>query len=763
MIAYNTELSDFLTLPKHLSQSYTDVITQVYPLRADAEKLKAFCAKYLENPIRKFEPAAPWILMQVCKYGKMSWTKKDSHQPPHRWFAQHELAFGIPVTCSTKTGERWELNEFAMIYPFIFVDNPLSMEAGRQIYGWSKSAIAIDPTAPEFQPNERRSVISVSGTPLPTETSKTFLQVFQKRPFLSGRSGVADAITSIPRAVGSYFAFTASLLDSVANLFSGYALPGTGSTTTNVKNVAADIQSLGRVVQQSYGYMNNLAPTFFGLMLGREISSEETGGPDAPIYTMKQVRDAAQPDTACYQAIVRSTIKVTDVKDGGLLFDPLSGDPTGGIEIALNGIQDNLSDLLRILSLESHGATRPASVLRPLMPFWASLNLSYGLANYQCWRSNRTGWRAHTDNASSQSPEEQESHLKIETGNEHESLKYLNRGSGSKLEISGSRVADNATLHFFLLQADRGILQILVDKYLNELTRSNLDKNKCFKFDIKAVPGGPFVYFALLNYDHMMIGDSDVGGDSVLTAAVLVEYYSVDKDGKRMGTPAFIPIYTFTGSDWNFITEYEVYGRLAFKSTFSSPANTWLKQSAPSKTEVLSLETMLFPADNLEARVRPLIKIYREPPSSESKKDSPSAEQDAQEYLKKVGLGEYLTPASEPQSAQSLQSIALKQVRNAIHGDVADYQSLVGIKRSFVYSGDLRPQQMRIHIYNYPSFPLLQKIGKENSGEKVSVTEGCEVRSFPVTAFGVCGKLQQEQGKELWWRVAPDEEWRRQS
>src|SRR5258708_31331432 len=73
-----------------------------------------------------------------------------------------------------------------------------------------------------------------------------------------------------------------------------------------------------------------------GMAAGRQDSSTPPVRPKLALYTMKQVRDAEDSKNACYQAIVRSEMTVDEVKDAGLLFDPLSGDPSGGVEIKLS-------------------------------------------------------------------------------------------------------------------------------------------------------------------------------------------------------------------------------------------------------------------------------------------------------------------------------------------------------------------------------------------------------------------------------------------
>ena len=185
---FNFALGEFLALPKHLEQKYSDVVTQIFPLKANMGRLQEFCDTYLnlsEDAPQYFKPVVPWVLMQVVDYGRMAVTSKNVG-----WFSQHELAFGVPLGCYKKEKNKWVFTDWAMVFPFIFVDNPLSMSGGRKIYGWSKSGIRIDDIVSIAEPGNARRLVGISLVTSGTnygERSGTeeFLQIFQRRPFMS--------------------------------------------------------------------------------------------------------------------------------------------------------------------------------------------------------------------------------------------------------------------------------------------------------------------------------------------------------------------------------------------------------------------------------------------------------------------------------------------------------------------------------------------------------------------------------------------------
>ena len=77
---FNFALGEFLALPKHLEQKYSDVVTQIFPLKANMGRLQDFCDTYLnlsEDAPLYFKPVVPWVLMQVVDYGRIAVTSKN--------------------------------------------------------------------------------------------------------------------------------------------------------------------------------------------------------------------------------------------------------------------------------------------------------------------------------------------------------------------------------------------------------------------------------------------------------------------------------------------------------------------------------------------------------------------------------------------------------------------------------------------------------------------------------------------------------------
>src|SRR5208337_5229707 len=324
---------------------------------------------------------------------------------------------------------------------------------------------------------------------------------------------------------------------------------------------------------------------------------------------------------------------------------------------------------------------KPASTLRPMMPFWLKMDLGYGLADSQCWRTNTTEWT--TGDTLKQIP--------------HREIPYLNLGSGAGEEVSGPYHFPQITLRVMPLRADRDKLQELLDNYL---------ENDFFKFEatgeIKDENGEHSVVCLIgANFEKMTAADDpDTNySDRELAFAAPVLWWDKSNPGDKR--PALIPLYIFAGADWNAVTSYEVYGQLSVKSSLTNPDSSWLVDpTRPREPESLvAVKTELFPelGKSQEAREMTVLEIL-------SKQGAPSRGSSAT-YLEKLGLGHFLT-------GNEFHSISLKQVMDAKDCTLADYQSLVALLRQFTgikdpagnpTTGMLGP--LSISVFDYPTFP----------------------------------------------------------
>lgn len=726
---FNQALGEFLALPTHLEQKYSDVVTQIFPLKARMNRLQEFCDSYLnlgdDLPLY-FKPAVPWVLMQVVDYGQMAITSKNLG-----WFSQHELAFGVPLRCYKQEKNEWVFVDWAMVFPFIFVDNPLSLSGGRKIYGWSKSGIKIDVSPSIFEPGNARRIASISLVTSGTnygEASGTeeFLQIYQRRPFVSASSAVTDLFNVLPQAIASSMKAAYSVFETTGLFPASYS--------------DRDLKSLQEMLAQFYGLVNSTAPGSFRAPpdsgQSHRTPDRNSGVASFNIITMKQIRDVHSSSAACFQAIVGSTMQIEQTLDGGYLFDPLSADTSGGIYINL--LNTPVQPIVRTLGLETseHASVggKPASTLRPMMPFWLKMDLSYGLASSQCWRTNTTKWTTGGTL----------SHLA------RREITYLNLGSGASEEINGPYNFPQIALRVMPLRAEKSRLQNLLDRYL---------ENDFFKFEavgqIKDESGAHAVVCLIgTNFERMTAPDDPAAmySDCELTFAVPVLWS--ERRNPRIKIPALIPLYIFAGTDWNAVTSSEMYGQLSLKSKLLNPDSSWLiDPTAPREPEpLLTIETELFPelGKSQEAKNLPVLEILSAPGTV--------AQGSIATYLKELGLGHFLT-------GNEFHSISLKQVMDAKDCRLADYQALVALRRQFTgikdhddhpATGAMAPLSVR--VFDYPTFPIVGTLGL--------IPESCDNTGpypistlKPIDPFWVSGKMVGDAGLEMCSRVGA--EWHR--
>jgi hypothetical protein len=761
---FNSALGKFLELPDRPRADFKNVVTEVYPLRADIKKLKGFCDRYLNGtdqdlePPVVFEPAAPWVLLQVCKYGKLAFRAQNVG-----WVSQHELAFGFPVRWYERDGQR-RFRQWAMVYPFIYVDNPLSMSLGRQVYGWGKAGMELLPPRPDPEPN-MSCLVSINLKEGPERGAAKdpdrprFLEIFQQGSLVSGNAGFAGLYSSFPRATRGYLLTASGLLGMFNNFASGWRQIGT------TDDYFAELQNLIAQMFEWSDYADGYLSAASDMALALELMEPIKTGDLAKvrIVTLKQFRDAEDEDTnqACYRAIVMSSIGLSRPTDGGLLrSDPLSPDPSGGIQIKLSELSDG-PQIVDSLGIKTEIANGSAYRLRPVSPFWLKADLSYGAADEQYSRARGSSW-SKTGGPSPQ------------IFQNPTNLPYILEGSGAKQEIPGPVSRPSFSYRVFALPANEDKLKTLLDNYLRQPLQGA--QGARFRFELRTTkPGGPMPepnrhdYFIL-----MLVSSNEVTGrdkrrtlsDRVVTFALPVTCTDptyLDPQGRPTERRALVPLYTLVETDWNFVTEYEVYGRFAFKSLIESSAPTWIEHHNPMHS-VLSARTLLFP--NLEkeeqARMLPFVHIrssrlwlYAAQRAQLLAPAAASATMNA--YLELLGLN--------PRPDRRIRDVGLKQVRDAVNFGYAGYQALVGVTRKIT---DLTPidddELVDAHIYRYHENTDIVRImglckpgGGDLDKEEVDVDgDDLECIMYKVKVspgIRIEGKMEKDLGENLCWSI----------
>lgn len=721
---YNNSLGDMVALPKDLTLQFKDVVAQIFPLAAELSTMQQFLDDYLncprdgEDPPVYFKPAAPFVLLEVCNYNSMA-----SNAENVGWFSQHEIAFGMPLEWYARDGDNLQFLKYALIYPYIFVDNPLSLSGGRQIYGWSKAPIEVEPLASVFEPATIRTLLSIKlltpgNTPDAPDGWEYLLRLRQSRYLQAAASALPDILTALPRAITASVNAAFDLVQFAGGAPISYA--------------SSQIRTLQSMLPRFYGNVGQYLPPGF-CAGGTDASSGVTGSP-VSLITLKQVRELEDPNQtyrslACYQGIVESKMQIDRLTDGGAFLDPVNPDPAGGVYIDLFGEKPDLLKLGIVSQAVTTDDWKQVRRLTPLLPFWLKMDLSCGVADYQAWRTSWTSWTSN--NSPQLRPKEYQ-------------ISYVALGSGAMQEIPPPKVFPSVTLRVLPLQAEGTALDTLINSYL---------ANKFYEFKRVGNLGGHAVVCLILsNFAKMMTAVPQDGyKDFELTFAIPVHWTRI---GTRQSGIGLIPAYTFVATYWNAITTFEVYGRLTLKSTFVSPPFTAIlpPRAGAQGNLGLTLMTELFPELNKTQPLQdlPLLEIHSIYPIGDTHLAAlrDPAEVAIENFLNQVGLPEF-------HNTQKFYSIALKQVRDANDTAKADFQSGVWLERTFTQTDSwYYSPELQVRIYDYPNLQLVDKLGLivDSKLEGAKPAKRICVLSAK-SPFYLDGTMQCGAPMNAWWQV----------
>ncbi len=125
-----------------------DVTSALFVLHADPEALAELCRAQVERPTGGAVTARPWparagLVLLLCADLPHVQSGDDQHRQVG-FFHEHDVGFLVPVTLSGRTGPA----EIGLLTPYLFVDSAIGLQAGREIYGFSKLFARIDMPVP---------------------------------------------------------------------------------------------------------------------------------------------------------------------------------------------------------------------------------------------------------------------------------------------------------------------------------------------------------------------------------------------------------------------------------------------------------------------------------------------------------------------------------------------------------------------------------------------------------------------------------------
>jgi hypothetical protein len=717
---FNTAIADMLDWPSAIKMEFPQVGMRFYPLRADIVRLRNVCDTYLnfinepdDRPPVYFKPAAPFVLMQTVNYDKLEIEKIG-------WLVQHEAIFSIPIEWYELVDKRWVFKDWAMTYPFIYLDHPISIWMGREMYGWPKVPVRVPRLFPLRNPPDPQGRVAFN---LAThsrdrvnqpEPFRSFIEIRQEADGLSPIPWSAGELYNlVPRAIAGGLAAASTMVETFSDFF--LRKPG--------RDESAPYPAM---LGSGYTYISKWLPEFWTMMVPGMAGGKEkfTASPFMKNnIVLKQFRDAHEIDSACYQALVKSEISINKIIDGGLLFNPLSGDTSGGVTVRLH--QFKTQPIVETLGLEvseitnEHGVN--VSSLKPFCPFWWNLNLSYGNASTICWRSRTSKFALPGEKGASAQRKDD----------------YVKLGSGALEEIAGVEKFPKFLMRVLPLKAN-----------LEELRKLCNDLFDGVPYSIE--PVAPYVLMIADQFREMTsAADPNQGwADSELRFAIVAKC----RDRQPAGAERLVilPLINFAGSEWNAISHREVNGRFALASDFAAPPQHGMQDLPPTAKNPLrklfSLRTSICPTLDEDEQTRrwTLLEVAEETGAAERKEARAASEQ----WLKDLGL--YAIRAEN-----RFEGVALKQFRDATLADRACYQALVLVERKFTSEPEIAwiDEPLKVTIYEFDTMQIVKRFGLVGGTPQIDRNARPCVVFEPEKPFWVRGDMEQGLGINLCWRA----------
>ncbi|HEY6171065.1 MAG TPA: hypothetical protein VIX80_02285 [Candidatus Kapabacteria bacterium] len=245
-----------------------DVHQYSFVIDADITKLQGVCDKYLNAPLggaQRFIPGGPFLLLSCCDLPSL--TSLTAPYSTMGWFAEKEIAFWMPVMDTVQKRLFWML-------PYIWVDNPYAMAMGRELYGFPKGIGTV--TLPASSDSPDLFAIDAFGIKKfsPDEKGEILRLVEVKKvPGVKEGISIAGAFTD---------------LDEIMKTIIGYLHDGL-SLLGNAKMMFNSIDDMVHA--------------------------------HIPMVFLKEIRDAAEPDYAAFQAIVEVSAVGTNFHGGAIYSD----------------------------------------------------------------------------------------------------------------------------------------------------------------------------------------------------------------------------------------------------------------------------------------------------------------------------------------------------------------------------------------------------------------------------------------------------------
>jgi hypothetical protein len=750
--------------------TFRNVSTRIFPLRANLDTLQRLCDNFLNNVVPHeagyFRAPFPYVNLVVLDYGQMG-----EEEMRTGWFSQVEAYFGLPVEWYKRVGGQLVFQDWAVITPYIFVSDDVSVPVGRTVYGFPKVLATVELT------NSRWLKNPISPTTLARVSTRVFPKAYkggklEERVFLEIEQAALSnwRIPIDPTCPNLPWMIASSLAES---------LGGWGR----------DALWLAQSMRICPG-VPFTQPGFFQDMVSKLEPAFAPGGTGFIVnaVNLKQFRSEDDPSKICYRALTTVRTQTTGFNGAGLLGENhiFLGDLTGGHSIRLHAHAS--LPIAQVLGLEVQRSWSDQGIevaeLKPVLPFWISLNLKYDQGTNLAWQARDGIWR---DGGGA-------SFLGAAPNST-----FNNTVTTAIEAISGPFQFTGTTVRVIPLLANRAKLQTYLDDAINDALQGPIlredggREESEFRFVLWArgtqeasgtqEANGDLasVFLTASSFKNVISSSNNVGDWAKFEVSFMIPVKLQRlRTSKGKGPPTghawetigvgMVPAFTLADNGVTAFSRVEIQGIATGTAQFVRPESVWLSDTAQShpKQMLLRVKVELLAALGAGQMAKPetVIEISNDDPQyaygnlpetpwrwaqtlRQELKTKKAAKQQHREELKIArALSLELLGKGVPFSLYTL-----KQFRDVAGPEKACYQALVRVPRALTELSDLQEieETLSIRIFGYPDFDVVDTLGlratrlDEKAAGIVYSTQG-------LRPFYIRGTVDEALGECLLWR-----------
>lgn len=278
---------------------------EVFALRADAAALSTVVNRYLVEPsggAAAFEALSPYVFLYFADIASAS--SQNVQERAMGRLSYQEVGTLIPVYDRRRA-------QVSVFIPYIWVDSAHAMCAGREIFGYPKALGEID-FATHAHAGRCELRLRTLALASPGARSAAADPRLQRHELIH---------VSPPPADAGQVAAGSDIGDFVQRLVGALPAPAPGhadvSRLVSCLRAGAGLDALRELLcewEPALAAVKTSPTRALGWFAFELLSRGRL-----PVVFLKQFRDAQAPDRACYQAIVRSTLRASAVHDAAVL------------------------------------------------------------------------------------------------------------------------------------------------------------------------------------------------------------------------------------------------------------------------------------------------------------------------------------------------------------------------------------------------------------------------------------------------------------